>query len=130
MSLAAARRKANDLNDRKDGTSGKTFGELLDEWFESSIEPRYKVTKNIETYVARGKDALGSKQLSVLTTGELVDDLKRYAKDAPVAANRCLSQLEAGIGLRRRVGLPRTQSAGPDDQHGRRRRRGSHANAS
>lgn len=97
MSLAAARKKASDLNDRKDGTSGKTFGELLDEWFENSIEPRYVVTKNIETYIARGKDALGNKQLAVLTTKELVDELKRYAKDAPVAANRCLSNWKLAL---------------------------------
>jgi len=97
MSLAAARKKANDLNDRKEGSASLTFGELLDEWFSARIEPRYKVTKNIETYVARGKDTLGNKQLAALTTRELVAELQRYAAVSPVSANRCLSNWKLAL---------------------------------
>lgn len=97
MTLAAARKKAGQLNDRKEGGARKTFGELLDDWFETRIEPRYKVTKNIETYVAKGKETLGNRQLSVLTTSEMVDELKRYAKSSPVAANRCLSNWKLAL---------------------------------
>ncbi len=97
MTLAAARKKASDLNDRKEGSASLTFGELLDQWFTARIEPRYKVTANIETYVARGKDALGNKQLSVMTTRELVAELQRYAAASPVAANRCLSNWKLAL---------------------------------
>ena len=105
MSLAAARRKAADLSARKDGSgAGKTFGELLDEWFTDRIEPRYKRTANVETYVAKGKDTLGSKQLATLTTAMLVTELRRYAKTSPVAANRCLSNWKLALDFGIEVG--------------------------
>lgn len=97
MNLAAARKKAGELSDRKHGSVSRTFGQLLDKWFDTRVEPRYKVTKNIETYVERGKAALGSKQLSVLSTVELVAELKRYAKGVPVAANRYLSNWKRAL---------------------------------
>jgi integrase len=90
VSLAEARVKASALSKHVLPES-TTFGELLDEWFQRRIEPRYKVTKNIEVYVNRGKSDLGNVQLSSLNTKRLTDVLIKYADAAPVAANRCLS---------------------------------------
>ena len=90
MDLNKARRLALKLG-KADGGISVSFSDLLDEWFQTQIEPAYKVTKNIETYVAKGKAELGHRRCDSLTTKEMVDALKRYAKTAPVAANRCLS---------------------------------------
>ena len=96
MGLAEARKKAGAMGDRNTSRA-MTFGELLDEWFAARIEPRYKVTDNILTYVSKGKEWLGSKQLSQLTTMMMADKLKAYAKASPVAANRCLSNWKLAL---------------------------------
>jgi integrase len=44
-----------------------------------------------EGYSRRLKGAFGRRSLKSVTTSELVDNLVAYAKDSPVAANRCLS---------------------------------------
>lgn len=90
VTLAEARVKASALS----GTvlpEAVTFGALLDEWYQRRIEPRYRATKNVETYVARGKQWAGNDRLSQLSTSRLVSLLAEYAEVAPVAANRCLS---------------------------------------
>lgn len=96
VSLADARSRAAKLG-REILPENATFGDLLDEWFQRRIEPRYKVTKNIEVYVSRGKDALGNTLLAQLTTKKLTDELIKYAKAAPVAANRCLSNWKLAL---------------------------------
>jgi integrase len=103
MSLAKARQKALEMagNDIPDAM---TFGQLLDVWYNKIIEPNYKVTKNIETYVARGKEWLGNVQLSALTTKQLVDKLQKYAAFAPVSANRCLSNWKLALDYAAEVG--------------------------
>lgn len=90
VTLAAARVKASALSG-KALPDAMTFGALLDEWYSRRIAPRYKVTKNIETYVARGKQRAGHERLSQLTAARLVGLLSEYAESSPVAANRCLS---------------------------------------
>jgi len=74
-----------------------TFGALLDEWFSRRIEPRYRVVNNIKTYVERAKLAFGSTTLPRLTTPQLVKWLQAYAEEAPVAANRCTSNLKQAL---------------------------------
>jgi integrase len=96
VSLAEARNKAATLSKYVLPESA-TFGSLLDEWFQRRIEPRYKVTKNIEVYVNRGKADLGNVQLSSLNTKRLTDALIEYAEAAPVAANRCLSNWKLAL---------------------------------
>lgn len=96
VSLAEARNKAAHL-DKRVLPESVTFGDLLDEWFQRRIEPRYKVTKNIEVYVTKGKAEAGSVRLSQLTTQRLTDILVEYADAAPVAANRCLSNWKLAL---------------------------------
>lgn len=73
------------------------FGDLLDEWFKRRIEPRYRVTKNIRTYVERAKAEFGSTALSRLAAPQLVRWLQKYAEETPVAANRCASNLKQAL---------------------------------
>jgi len=116
VSLAEARSKASDLT-RQDLPETATFGALLDEWYQRRIEPRYKVTKNIEVYVNKGKEKLGNTLLSKITTKRLTDILIEYAQYAPVAANRCLSNWKLAFkyaverGLIERSPLENTTSA-------------------
>lgn len=96
VTLAEARIKAASL-------AGKllpeavTFGALLDEWFQRQIEPRYRVTRNIETYVEKGKKWAGNDRLSHLSAARLSSLLTGYAENAPVAANRCLSNWKLAL---------------------------------
>ncbi len=96
VTLAVARSKAAEL-DKRALPDSVTFGAMLDEWFQRRIEPRYKVTKNIEVYVNRGKTEAGNTPLSQLTTKRLTDILVEYADVAPVAANRCLSSWKLAL---------------------------------
>ena len=96
VSLAEARIKASALSG-KSLPASVTFGQLLDEWYSRQIEPVYKVTKNIETYVNRGKEKAGNDKLSSLGTMRLANILKDYAETAPVAANRCLSNWKLAL---------------------------------
>lgn len=96
VSLAEARTKAAAL-DKRALPDSVTFGALLDEWFHRRIEPRYKITKNIEVYVRRGKSEAGSTPLPQLTTKRLSDILVEYAEAAPIAANRCLSNWKLAL---------------------------------
>lgn len=96
VSLAEARVKASALSGKVLPES-MTFGALLDEWYTRRIEPRYRVTKNIQTYVNHGKDWAGHERLSGLTARRLTDLLTEYAEHAPVAANRCLSNWKLAL---------------------------------
>lgn len=116
VGLAEARNKAAALSNQ-DLPDAATFGALLDEWYSRRIEPRYKITKNIEVYVGKGKAELGNVMLSALTTKRMTDVLIKYAAAAPVAANRCLSNWKLALkyaverGLIERSPLENTTSA-------------------
>ena len=96
INLAQARAKATALATAALPDS-VTFGALLDEWYERRIEPNYRVTKNIATYVDRGRAWLGNVKLTQLTTAMLVSKLKTYADVSPVASNRCLSNWKLAL---------------------------------
>lgn len=96
VSLAEARVKAAALSGKVLPES-VTFGTLLDEWYQRRIEPRYKVTRNIEVYINRGKAWAGNDRLSQLTAARLVSLLAKYAQTSPVSANRCLSNWKAAL---------------------------------
>lgn len=96
VSLAVARKKASELAGR-DLPDNVTFGALLDEWYMRRIEPRYRKTKNVETYIARGKAGAGSDPVTKLTTRRLADLLIEYADASPIAANRCLSNWKQAL---------------------------------
>lgn len=74
-----------------------TFGELLNEWYSRRIEPRYRVTKNIRTYIDRAKAEFGTVALPRLTAPQLVRWLQKYAEATPVAANRCTSNIKQAL---------------------------------
>lgn len=74
-----------------------TFGALLDEWYARRIEPKYRVTKTIRTYVELAKSVFGGTTLPRLTTPQLVKWLQAYAEKTPVAANRCSSNLKLAL---------------------------------
>ena len=74
-----------------------TFGELLDEWYSRRIEPRYRVTKNTRTYIARAKTEFGTVALSRLGAPQLVRWMQKYAEATPVAANRCASTMKLAL---------------------------------
>jgi len=93
IGLSNARRAALKLA-QEDIPDAMTMGDLLDRWYLLKIEPNYKTTRNIETYVGHVKDWFGNRQAATVTTRELVAKLQAYAKDAPIAANRCLSTLK------------------------------------
>lgn len=89
VSLAQARAKAAPLAGKVLPES-VSFAALLTEWYQRQIAPRYKVTKNVATYVERGKVEAGNIKLAQLTTTRLTTILSGYAENAPVSANRCL----------------------------------------
>lgn len=96
MTLNAARQEALRLSGAK-LPDAMTFGQLLDIWYTKRIEPLYKRTESIQTYVAKGKQWLGNVQLRALTTRKLVEALQGYAEASPVAANRCLSNWKLAL---------------------------------
>ena len=96
VSLAEARVKASSLSGKQLPEAVK-FSDLMDEWYRVRIESRYRVTKNIETYVAKAKEWAGNDRLSQLTASRLVGLLRSYAEVSPVAANRCLSNWKLAL---------------------------------
>ncbi len=96
VTLAEARIKASSLSGKLLPES-VTFGALLDEWYLRRIEPNYRVTKNILVYVTRGKQWAGNDRLSSLTASRLSALLSEYAEQAPVSANRCLSNWKLAL---------------------------------
>lgn len=97
MTIAEARSAAGKLSNVIE-TRKLTFGDTLDEWYTRRIEPRYRVTKNICTYVRLAKEEFGALPLRRLTTAALVRWLQRYAEKKPVAANRCCSTIKMALG--------------------------------
>ena len=65
--------------------------DLVNEFWALRIERRYSKQKNVRVYANRFKEHFGHLPADELTTRQLVDNLKAYARNAPVAANRCLS---------------------------------------
>jgi len=65
--------------------------DLVDEFWHARIEKRYKKQKNVRVYANRLKVQFGHIHADELSTRQLIDSLKIYANDAPVAANRCLA---------------------------------------
>lgn len=75
-----------------------TVEDALQEWFADQIEPRYRVVNTTRTYVDRSIAEFGPRRLQELTRAEIARFVRGYAKDTPVAANRCLSALKLALG--------------------------------
>lgn len=89
LKTAAARGKLAGLLNKS--TSAPLTKDVVNEYWDRRIEGRYKNHKNVRVYADRLRDEFGRKPIDELTTRELADNLKAYAKAAPVAANRCLA---------------------------------------
>src|SRR5262245_19120330 len=72
--------------------------DALEEWYEDQIASKYRVTKNVRVYVNRATAEFGSRRLQELTRAEIARFVRGYGKQAPVAANRCLSTLKLALG--------------------------------
>jgi hypothetical protein len=83
-----------------------TVRAVLEEWFIEQIEPRYRVTGNARVYINRATAEFGAMRLQELehAKSELKGFIRRYAKEAPVAANRCLATLKLAFSWCREVG--------------------------
>src|SRR5207302_882982 len=75
-----------------------TVKDALEEWFRDQIERRYRVIKSTRTYVDRSIAEFGARRLQELTRAEIARFVRGYAKDTPVAANRCLSAIKLALG--------------------------------
>jgi integrase len=90
VGLAAARNASEEL---RAGAlpENMTFARMLDKFYADRVADHYKTPLSQVIYITYGKKTLGNKQVSSLTTRQLVEALQDYAKTSPVAANRCLS---------------------------------------
>jgi integrase len=104
VNLSAARAKAEDLR-QDDLPEHITFGKFLDKWYADRVEKKYKTPESQIVYCTFGKQKLGSTAVLSLTTPKLVSALQDYAKDAPVAANRCLSVWKLALDYAVELGL-------------------------
>lgn len=88
MSLASARAAAAALATKPvmDQTRAST---VMDEWYERVVLQTYKRPQNAVGYVARFKRQFGHRMIGSISTAELTNSLIAYAKQTPVAANRC-----------------------------------------
>lgn len=104
VTLAAARMKAEEL--RQDTLpEHMTFGKFLDKWYADRVEPVYKTPESQIVYVTYGKQRVGNTAVLSIKTPQLVAALQDYAKDAPVAANRCLSVWKLALDYAVELGL-------------------------
>ena len=98
LTVKAARTALAKRTGRATPANALTVKAALEEWFADQIEPQYRVTKNIRTYVDRAIAEFGSRRLQELSKAEVARFVRSYAKDAPVAANRCLSNVKLALG--------------------------------
>jgi integrase len=89
LKTATARGKLAQLLDQ--AQAAPLTKDVVNEYWTQRIERKYKNHKNVSVYAGRLRDEFGNKPIDQLTTRELADSLKNYAKNAPVAANRCLA---------------------------------------
>jgi integrase len=81
------------------------LGAILNEWYASKIEPKYRRPKHIRQYLDRLPPALQNTPLSQVTLRDVFQYLKTYARPdpkhkkrgGPVAANRMLAILKLAL---------------------------------
>lgn len=98
LSVKQARAELGKRTGRATPVNALRVKDALEEWFTEQIEPNYRVTKNIRTYLDRSIREFGARRLQELTRAEIKRFVRAYAKEAPVAANRCLSNLKLALG--------------------------------
>jgi integrase len=97
LSLLDARRKALDPATTAP-RQAVTLAELCDEFYDSEIAPKYRRPHHVRGYLDKLVDELGKRRLDELTTREVSDFLKAYAKHGKVAANRLLAIARQALG--------------------------------
>ena len=97
LSLLEARRKALDPA-TTEPRQAVTLAELCDEFYDSEIGPKYRRPHHVRGYLDKLTDTLGKRRLDELTTREVSDFLKAYAKHGKVAANRLLAIARQALG--------------------------------
>lgn len=98
MGVKKARAELGKRTRRATPPNALTVKDALGEWLRDVIEPRYRVTKNVRTYVERATAEFGRRRLQELTRAEIARFVRSYAKQAPVAANRCLTNIKLALG--------------------------------
>ncbi len=97
LSVKQARAALAKRTGRSTPLNALTVKDALEEWYADQIEPRYRVTKSVRTYVTKAVAEFGSRRLQELTRAEIARFVRGYAKQSPVAANRCLSALKLAL---------------------------------
>ena len=98
LTVKQARAELGKRTGRAKRPNALTVKDALEQWFGNQIEPRYRVTNNIRTYVDRSIAEFGARRLQELSRAEVARFLRVYAKETPVAANRCLAALKLALG--------------------------------
>jgi hypothetical protein len=100
MTVKAARAALAKRTGKAVSPNALTVKAALEEWFTEQIEPKYRVSGNVRVYVRRACEHFGSMRLQEIehAKAELIGFLRRYAKDSPVAGNRCLATLRLAFG--------------------------------
>jgi len=96
LSVKAARAELAKRTGRATPPNALLVRDALNEWFQH-IERVYRSTKNTKVYVDRANAEFGARRLQELTRAEIARFVRGYGKDAPVAANRCLSTLKLAL---------------------------------
>ncbi|MGQ0429061.1 MAG: tyrosine-type recombinase/integrase [Gammaproteobacteria bacterium] len=125
MSLAEARQKAGEIDSGLDRVN-VTLKQTLDRYFEDIVRPRYRRWRQVYLYVeqfAREEPRLASMRLQDAQTAQLTAAMKRWAKRAPVGANRVLAILRQALGYAKELGWIRVS---PLEGVGRRAAGGHH----
>lgn len=129
MSLAEARQKAGEIDTGLD-RANVTLRQALDQYFEDVVRPRYRRWRQVMLYVdqfAREEPRLAATRLQEVQTAQLTTALKRWAKRAPVGANRLLAIIRQALGYAKELGWIRVS---PLEGVGRRAAGGTHAERS
>jgi integrase len=106
MSLKDARGKAGTVDTGLDRVN-ITLRQALDHYFEDQVRPRYRRWRPVMLYIdqfAREEPRLAATRLQEVKTAALTAALKRWARRAPVSANRVLAVLKQALGYSREMG--------------------------
>ncbi len=95
LSLKQTRDKVRELNGSRRSWSKMPFADLLDEWFDESIDGVYKRPHHVRGYLNNVPADLGQLRLMDIERADVTRFFKKYNKTSgPVGANRFLASLK------------------------------------